>query len=39
VKALKAEGFIPQNAGVDVISGVETHTGWAMDFEFIEIYE
>lgn len=39
VRALKGAGFIPLNAGVDVISDVETHTGWAMDFRYIEKYE
>ena len=39
IRALKGAGFVPLNAGVDVISDVETHTGWAMDFRFIEKYE
>lgn len=30
--ALKSAGFIPQNAGVDIISDVQTHTGCAMDY-------
>ena len=38
IRALKAEGFIPQNAGLDVISDVDTHTGWAMDFIYPEKY-
>lgn len=35
-KALKAAGFIPQNKGRDVPSDEPTHTGWAMDFFYIE---
>ena len=38
IKALKAEGFVPINAGIDVISDTPTHTGWAMDFYYPEIY-
>ena len=38
IRALREEGFIPQNAGVDVISDVQTHTGWAMDFIYPEKY-
>lgn len=38
IKALKAVGFIPINAGIDVISDVITHTGWAMDFYYPESY-
>lgn len=38
IRALKNAGFIPQNAGVDVISDVQTHTGWAMDFIYPEKY-
>lgn len=38
IRALKTEGFIPQNAGIDIISDVETHTGWAMDFIYQEKY-
>lgn len=30
--ALKSEGFIPENVGNDIMSDVQTHTGWAMDF-------
>lgn len=30
--ALRANGFILENAGNDVISDVPTHTGWVMDF-------
>ena len=36
IRALRAEGFFPQNAGVDVISDVQTHTGFAMDFVYEE---
>lgn len=38
IKALKNEGFIPQYAGTDVISDVDTHTGWAMEFIYPEKY-
>lgn len=38
IKALRRNGFIPTNAGIDVISNVQTHTGWAMDFIYPEIY-
>jgi hypothetical protein len=38
IKALRAAGFLPQNAGLDVISDIQTHTGWAMDFIYPEIY-
>lgn len=31
MRALFAEGFILENAGNDIISDVQTHTGWAMD--------
>ena len=34
--ALKSAGFIPRNAGIDIISDVQTHTGWAMDFIYPE---
>lgn len=34
IRALKAEGFIPQGAGTDILSDVPTHTGWAMEFIF-----
>ena len=34
--ALKAAGFIPQGKGQDVASGEPTHTGWAMDYIFVE---
>ena len=36
ISAMRAEGFIPQTAGVDVISDVDTHTGWAMEFAYPE---
>lgn len=32
IKDCKVAGFIPQGAGNDIPSGVETHTGWAIDF-------
>lgn len=38
IRALRAEGFLPQNAGLDVVSDVITHTGWAMDFIYPEKY-
>lgn len=38
VKALRKNGFIPTSAGIDVISNVQTHTGWAMDFIYPELY-
>ena len=34
--ALEAAGFIPQGKGQDVLSDEPTHTGWAMDFVFVE---
>lgn len=36
IAALKQAGFLPQNAGLDVISDVETHTGFAMNFIYPE---
>lgn len=39
IRAMRAEGFLPQNAGVDVISDVDSHTGWAMDFVYPERYQ
>ena len=38
IRTMRAEGFLPQNAGVDVISDVDSHTGWAMDFVYPERY-
>jgi len=38
IRALRRAGFIPQNAGIDVISNINTHTGWAMDFIYPETY-
>lgn len=32
LKDCKAAGFIPEGAGNDIPSDVETHTGWALDF-------
>lgn len=34
--ALKAAGFIPQGKGQDIASDEPSHTGWAMDFYYIE---
>lgn len=39
ITALKAAGFIPQGAGVDLLSDVKTHTGWAMEFLYQERYK
>lgn len=36
IKDCKAAGFIPQNAGNDIPSDVETHTGWALDLIYPE---
>lgn len=36
IRALKNAGFIPQTAGIDVISDEKSHTGWAMDFIYPE---
>ena len=36
IAALKAEGFIPQGKGRDILSDVSTHTGWVMDFIITE---
>ena len=36
IKDFKKAGFIPQGAGNDLISDVETHTGWALDFIYPE---
>ena len=33
---MKAAGFIPQGRGRDIPSDEPSHTGWAMDFLFIE---
>ena len=38
IRALRAGGFIPTDAGIDVFSDVPTHTGWAMDFIYPEKY-
>lgn len=37
--ALENEGFIPVGIGNDVISNVQTHTGWAMDFIYSTFLE
>ena len=36
INALKNVGFIPQGKGQDIPSDEPTHTGWAMDFKYIE---
>lgn len=36
IHALKFVGFIPQGKGQDILSDEPTHTGWAMDFKYIE---
>ena len=38
IRALKAENFIPLDAGIDVLSDVDTHTGRAIDFIYQEKY-
>lgn len=35
--ALKAAGFIPQGRGMDMPSDVDTHTGWEMEFYYLEV--
>lgn len=35
--ALKAAGFIPQGRGRDIPSDEPTHTGWAMEFYYLEV--
>ena len=39
ISALKVGGFIPENAGIDVMCDEPTHTGWAMDFIYPENIE
>lgn len=34
---LKAAGFIPQGRGRDIPSDEPTHTGWAMEFYYLEV--
>lgn len=36
INALKKAGFIPQGKGQDVFSDEPTHTGWAMNFKYLE---
>ena len=36
ISALKVQGFLPQNAGVDILSDEKSHTGVAMDFIYPE---
>ena len=38
IRALKEEGFVPQNAGIDLLCDQPTHTGCAMDFIYPEYY-
>lgn len=38
IRALKENGFIPRGAGIDLLSDVKTHTGWAMEFIYRENY-
>ena len=35
--ALKAAGFIPRGRGMDIPSDVDTHTGWEMEFYYLEV--
>ena len=35
--ALKAAGFIPQGRGRDMPSDVDTHTGWELEFYYLEV--
>jgi len=39
ITALRNNGFIPTSAGYDIISDVQTHTGWAMSFIYPEKYQ
>ena len=34
---LKAVGFIPQGRGRDILSDEPTHSGWAMEFYYLEV--
>lgn len=34
--ALKSVGFIPQGKGMDISSDEPTHTGWVMNFYYLE---
>lgn len=38
-KRLKAVGFIPQGRGRDIPSDEPTHTGWAMEFYYLDMEE
>lgn len=38
IRALKAENFMALNAGIDVLSDVDTHTGRAIEFIYQEKY-
>lgn len=35
--AMKSAGFVPQGKGRDIPSDEPTHTGWAMEFNYLEI--
>lgn len=35
--ALKAVGFIPRGRGMDIPSDEPTHTGWAMEFYYLDM--
>ena len=37
IKDCKNAGFIPQGVGNDIPSGIETHTGWAIDLVYPQI--
>jgi len=39
IQAVKAAGFIPQGAGNDIPSGIDTHTGYALDFIYQQYKE
>lgn len=36
-KRLKAAGFIPRGRGRDIPSDEKSHTGWAMEFYYLEV--
>ena len=36
-RRMKAAGFIPQGRGRDIPSDEPTHTGWAMEFYYLEV--
>lgn len=39
IRRLKKAGFIPTNAGINVISDAKTHNGFAMDFVYPAQYQ